>query len=1163
MDLSTENKSKLKTIYNKLNIEDEFEVNIPIKEHQYINILKNIIHVNKNNNKSSLVKNNLLRITYSANPTLSYRVNVDGLQTIKDYSNLIYGRENYFIFRSLAKEFPEQLMKKEKYSQERVIIEDYDIKIRRSLETNKISKIETDTFDELSYKDNHDIIFRYIDRMSLIIVDNSDVSIRLDISSVKQFYKINNYKKTPYTYEAEVELVKKKDNKKLEYLDQFIDSIDFILKIIHRSNFLTKRDENIDVIYKLFSILLPDFKTDTLTKHKQINRLIRKPVVLGVERSLKELPNNYAVVDKADGERFLMLITNGECYLISVNLEVIKTNYKLPSSTIAKKYEMTLLDGEYIFLQKKNKFIYLIFDVLSVGGKDIRKSNTDTNKGNIYNLEERKKILTQVSDECFGFNFTSPTITENEMKDVIGIMEKTTIDYYKKLNNFITKSISSSSKTDIIIAHKLYLFPLGLTENEVFTYANLLWGLYSFGKINLHYKLDGIIFTPIKQDYKPNLNPNEIGINEYKWKPPSSVSIDFYINFKLDKKTGRPLKIYDRTLEDDVGFYNICHLYITEIGVDHEPKHVEFRKEFDDHYTHLPINKDGNVVDLEGNIIRDKTVVEFIYDKNKPNNFRWIPMRTRTEKDYGNGKKTAIMTWNSIVHGLTVDDLKILSGPLYMKRKKQLLDIHDTDEVETYYQQKVDIAIPMRSFHNFIKSNLITLYVSPTINSKNRNFSQVRQKRVLDGAVGRGGDVSKYSIAQAKEVVALDVDKTSFFGNNGAIQKYRTWSRRSNPSKTETQLFNTNVHHEKILNKLKFKNSRFQFIQADFTRKLDGKTQSQKINGMESDNIKRLTNALREQKSFDVISIQFAMHFFFQNKEGFYTFLDNINKNIINGGYFIATCFDGETIFNLLKDKDEHSLDYTDEKGNLNVLFKIKKLFKEKKLSDVTIGSPIEVFNILIKQDGSDVEYLVNKDWFIKVMDEYCDMECVDTNLFSTFYKDNEKIIETMHENNIYQRGLKNHIDQIHSFYTSKEDTTRLSREYSFLNRYYVFRKRINLGDQKKEKDLSQGGRTNNRFRRSRSPSIKGRTKKTSEISFKRKSKQSKIKEDKLKIELTVSSSDDESLDDIKSDEEKNMEDYEEDLISSQTDTDKSSDSESDSESESDSDTSIYEEKII
>ena len=196
-------------------------------------------------------------------------------------------------------------------------------------------------------------------------------------------------------------------------------------------------------------------------------------------------------------------------------------------------------------------------------------------------------------------------------------------------------------------------------------------------------------------------------------------------------------------------------------------------------------------------------------------------------------------------------------------------------------------------------------------------------------------------------------------------------------------------------------------------------------------------------------------------------------------------------------------------------------------------------------------------------MDEYCDMECVDTNLFSTFYKDNEKIIETMHENNIYQRGLKNHIDQIHSFYTSKEDTTRLSREYSFLNRYYVFRKRINLGDQKKEKDLSQGGRTNNRFRRSRSPSIKGRTKKTSEISFKRKSKQSKIKEDKLKIELTVSSSDDESLDDIKSDEEKNMEDYEEDLISSQTDTDKSSDSESDSESESDSDTSIYEEKII
>ena len=47
---------------------------------------------------------------------------------------------------------------------------------------------------------------------------------------------------------------------------------------------------------------------------------------------------------------------------------------------------------------------------------------------------------------------------------------------------------------------------------------------------------------------------------------------------------------------------------------------------------------------------------------------------------------------------------------------------------------------------------------------------------------------------------------------------------------------------------------------------------------------------------FDIISCQFAMHYMFEEESWIRTFLTNIRKFLMPGGYFIATLCDGNAI---------------------------------------------------------------------------------------------------------------------------------------------------------------------------------------------------------------------------------------------------------------------------
>src|SRR5690606_2654363 len=73
----------------------------------------------------------------------------------------------------------------------------------------------------------------------------------------------------------------------------------------------------------------------------------RRPYSLEIKDVIEKLPNNYAVTDKADGERYFLIIHNNHVYLISDLLNVIDSGIIINNNK--KEYNNTILDGEYIF----------------------------------------------------------------------------------------------------------------------------------------------------------------------------------------------------------------------------------------------------------------------------------------------------------------------------------------------------------------------------------------------------------------------------------------------------------------------------------------------------------------------------------------------------------------------------------------------------------------------------------------------------------------------------------------------------------------------------------------------------------------------------------------------------------------------------------------------
>ena len=260
------------------------------------------------------------------------------------------------------------------------------------------------------------------------------------------------------------------------------------------------------------------------------------------------------------------------------------------------------------------------------------------------------------------------------------------------------------------------------------------------------------------------------------------------------------------------------------------------------------------------------------------------------------------------------------------------------NDLENYSNKIKDI----KRFHNNIKR---TLY--------NQYLSKFNKPIVLEIGSGRGGDLKKLKNNEVQYVLMTNIDKG---GINEAKVRYNNMNK---------------------------KNFKVDFFVANSSKNITNQIS---------------TYTKGDKYFFDIVSVQFALHYFLKTKTTFQNFFNNINSFLKSGGYIIATFLDGDSLNTIFKKQNEVKFMGSDNKP----IFSIEKKYKMYK----NYGSSIMVTG---KTIGTHEEYLVNIDFLTQYFEEN-NYKLVDTQLFS--------ILD----------GFKNMKD---------------GADYSAINRYIVFQKQV------------------------------------------------------------------------------------------------------------------------
>lgn len=212
----------------------------------------------------------------------------------------------------------------------------------------------------------------------------------------------------------------------------------------------------------------------------------------------------------------------------------------------------------------------------------------------------------------------------------------------------------------------------------------------------------------------------------------------------------------------------------------------------------------------------------------------------------------------------------------------------------------------LRHFHNWIKYNLIS-----------KSQKETSGEKLLDVAVGKGGDILKWFNSNIKYVTGIDNDFPSIHEHkkfDGAIKRYNILKR-------------TFVLPECI----------FLNISATDSKCLE------------------LLNNKDNFKIYDIVSCQFSFHYFINEID---ITLNLISNKLKTGGYFIGTASDGDLIKQKITD------------GNIDL--PMLKIFA---VSENSYEYKIKINNknthTYFDQIGSSIEYYLEKDFLIKKCSEY------------------------------------------------------------------------------------------------------------------------------------------------------------------------------------------------
>jgi hypothetical protein len=690
---------------------------------------------------------------------------------------------------------------------------------------------------------------------------------------------------------------------------------------------------------------------------------------------LNTIKSNFTVTDKADGIRKLLFINEkGKMYYITRSMQIAYTGKQLESQDTKYLYN-TIIDGEHVLFSKTKEYInlFLCFDIYFLNNKDQRKLNF------------------MVRGEC---RMSSLQSTMETLSKYLTIKAK---DFL-----FVTEGTTIFDKCHTIL-NNTYL-----------------------------YDIDGLIFTPATSEgFTTNKQLTNWEIS-YKWKPSDHNSIDFLVMTKKDETgkdeisyqylnglnmTGDELLQY-KTLYLNVGFSgyaNPCQNVYNDDMIErssYNPAKFYPSNPSDEsaHICNIPLkmSNDGTMqmYTEDNEIITDKMIVEFKYILDSEKYWAWKPMRIRWDKtfeykkgdrNYGNAYNVADSVWRSIHYPVTYEMITTGKGV-----EENINDIY-------YIENIAEKSKSLPDFHNYIKRELIQSTIG-------------KNGTIIDFAVGKGGDIHKWWDV-ASFVLGIDVSRDCIENIiDGACVRYlKAKEKRTNSNIKCIFLRGDSSKHIRS-GKAFNTDKEFEIIKAIFG---DEKPKESLGKGI----VQQYNVA---GNGFDLASVQFAIHYFFKSSDTFYTFLQNVNESVKEGGYFIGTCYDGDSVFELLKDKEfENGVIFGTVEDKICEIIKYYD-HDEFPNDERSLGYEIGVYMYTIGQVLK--EYLVKFSFLKDVLQEY-GFELVNgtsktwLNSATGSFKDVYKYVE--------------HYSKTRNM-SSLKDTLNMTQDeknLSFLNRYFIFKK--------------------------------------------------------------------------------------------------------------------------
>ena len=942
---------------------------------QYDNVIKYLISIGfiRSSTEHYLrVFSEFLDNKTGINKISKIRYEIGGLGKISQYC------KNDSIDDSIIGKFEQKLIYHHENITNPVDIEDFNF--RASLQEERIMSPNSDIVRSLVQKWNDTKkIFRYISRCSLT---NEKFPFKVDVSVVKTSkagykglipsyrFKDSGLLESNQQYEIEIEFDNNKISSEMYNPADLVKSLKILIKYvlsgIQSSPYPIPFSQQSDIKKQYKELIFGKDKDKDKDRGKKENiRLYPKNFIgpssytlqivntspINDNTYIPNIRNNYTVTEKADGDRKLLFITdNGYIYLIDTNMNIQFTGARSQNKDLFN----TIIDGEHILHNKNKMYINLFaaFDIYFLNKKDLR----------------TLPFSPQPKDETIEKNSFRLPVLVNVIKNLKPV------------------STTTGGIPSIRIENKIFY---SSSDGEtIFQSCNFI--LQKVTDNLFEYNTDGLIFTP--RDLGVGMNKvDETDIKNYKttwdysfkWKPPEFNTIDFLLSIKknpdgqdfignifqsgTNTSNSTQLTQY-KTVILKIGFDEKKHGYINpcnDVYNDNLPSY----QDKDDYETYKPmqffpsnpsddsagitnillqnINSSKELLTEENEVIEDNTIVECRYIPDNENGWKWSPIRVRYDKtadlkgggrNFGNAYHVANSNWESIHFPVTKE--MITTG---LGIPNELAD----DDV--YYNRGSGNSMTrgLRDFHNLFVKKILISAVSR------------REDILIDLAVGKGGDISKWIYSKLKFVFGIDISKDNIENRiDGACARYLNYRKKF--KYVPRCLFINGNSSVNIRNG----DASFTEKSKQITKAIFGQGNKDKLLG---EGIYKAFGIANE--GFNICSIQFAIHYMFENPTTFNQFLRNVSETTKVGGYFIGTSYDGKAIFDLLNSKKINESISINE--NEKKIWELTKKYDRNTFEDdsSSLGYAIDVYQDSINKTFR--EYLVNYNYLTRIMENY------------------------------------------------------------------------------------------------------------------------------------------------------------------------------------------------